>query len=149
MAEKEKLTDKQKGEREELQLDILKDKKLKQFAVAYFGKNESQFGQMGKVSTHMDYSNVMANPSKSVSEVISKSFLYAEQGEMYAGSVTPGELLKNAKDFYFGGLDYLKVSKVLELMGSEISDEVLAEDQKSMYMEDFKAANEEDYKKIT
>ena len=148
MEEQKQLTEREKEERRAVQLNILKDQRLKQFAVAFFGRNESKFGQVGKNSTYMDYANIMENPSKNVSQVISNSFFVAEQGEMYGGSVTPIELLKNATDFYFGGLDSVQVSDVLDLMGSKVSDEILSKAQKNMYMEDLKTSNKDAYKTI-
>ncbi len=147
-------TDKQKteAEREDArtsQLNILRDEGLKQFAVALSGSNESQFGQIGKVSTYLGAKNSVENPTDNVSKVLGEVlFPYAQPGEMYKGSRTPIELLETMSSFYFGGLNLVKVSDVIGLMGSEVSEEVLSKDKKEMYMGDFAKTDEAAYEKI-
>lgn len=150
MAEKEtKKTEEEREDARNSQLSILRDEGLKQFAVALSGRNESQFGQIGKISTYLDSKKVIENPSEIVSKRLSDIlFPYVKPEEMYEGSMTPIELLRTMTSFYFGGLNLVKVSDVIELMGSKVSDEVLSSDKKSMYMGDFAEVDKESYEKI-
>ncbi|PIO07698.1 hypothetical protein COU59_02895 [Candidatus Pacearchaeota archaeon CG10_big_fil_rev_8_21_14_0_10_34_12] len=144
----------EKNEREsarKTQLDILKSKSLKSLVVADAARDLRKHGDVGKELTHADYISVMSNPDGYLSQVLTGAFLNAENeaGEHYGGAVTPIQILQTAKGFYFGGLDKIRVNDVLELMGrSDFSDKVISGNQRQMYMEDFKGANEYAYGKL-
>ena len=134
----------------ETQLAVLNSGSLKQFAIANAGRDNVRYGDIGKQATHAGYVNALSNPDKYSGQVFANAFLKAEQetGEAYGGAVTPLHLLKTAEAFYFSGIGNIKVSDVLNLIGSEVSDDVLSKEQREMYMEDFKEKDEEAYKKL-
>lgn len=149
--EKNNKTPKQREEARKTQLEILKSISLRGLMLANAGRDKARYGEAGEQATHdIDYLNALSNPDKYLGQVIANAFSKAEQeaGENYGGAVVPTSVLKTAEAFYFGGLDNLKVSDMLELMGSEVSEDAISKSQKNMYMEDFKEKNKEAYEKI-
>ena len=60
-------------------------------------------GDMGKQATYGGYMNGLNKPDEYLGQILSNSFIKAEQeaGELYSGAVTPLHLLKTAEAFYF------------------------------------------------
>ena len=150
MTEDNKPTREQREETRNIQLEILKSKPLKNFVIASAGRDKARYGEIGEQATHAGYAEALSNPDEYLGSMTSNAFLGAEQeaGELYGGAVTPLHLLKTAKAFYFGGINKIKVSDILGLMGSEVSEDTISSSQKDMYMEDFKVDNEETYNKL-
>lgn len=149
MAEEKQLTGEEKEERRTSQLSILKDKKMRMFPAALAGKNESQFGQIGKTSTYFEAQRVIQNPSKNVSEILANVlFPNVKPEEMYENSLSSAETLKALASFYFGGLNYVRASDVMDLMGSEVSEGVFSLEEQSMYMEDLAKSNKKAYETL-
>ena len=151
MAETEtKKTEKEREDARNSQLNLLGDSGLKGLVIANAGRNSQLYGELGKQSTHNIYLETLSNPTELVSKMIVNTILAAEQksGELYGGAFIPAELLNMTRNFYFGGLDGIKVSDILNLMETNVSDEVISKDQKVMYMEDYKSVNEDFYKTL-
>jgi len=123
---------------------------LRGFVVASAGRDKARYGEIGEKATHANYISALSNPDEYSGSVTANAFLKAEQesGELYGGAVTPLHLLKTAEAFYFSGLDKVKVSDILELMGAEVSEDVISKAQRGMYMEDFETENKEAYSKL-
>ena len=143
-------TPEQREEARQTQLGILRSNSLKGFVIANAGRDAGKYGKVGEQATHAGYIEALSNPDEHVGSMTANAFLRAEQesGELYGGAVTPLHLLKTAEAFYFSGLDKVKVSDVLELMGSKVSDEIMPSAQREMYMEDLKESDEERYGKL-
>ena len=146
-----KKTPEERKEARNTQLKILKSDSLKNLVIASAGRDTGKYGEVGEKATHdINYLSSLSNPDKHVGNIIASSFLNAEQeaGELYGGAVTPLHLLKTAEAFYFSGLNKVKVSDILELMESEVSEETISKKDREMYMEDFKENNGDAYKKL-
>jgi hypothetical protein len=60
--------------------------------------------------------------------------------------MTHSKLLRIAKGAYIGGMDKVKVSDLLGMVGAEnVHESNISAEQKEMYMEDFKEANRDMY----
>jgi len=150
MAEKITKTPEEREEARQTQLNVLKSNSLKSFVIANAGRDKARYGEIGEQATYGGYMGALSKPDEYLGQVLSNSFLRAEQetGEHYGGAVTPLHLLKTAEAFYFGGIGNLKVSDVLSLIGSKVSEEVISEEQRDMYMEDFNKENKDAYQKL-
>jgi hypothetical protein len=152
--EKEKTEAEKREKTRELQLGLLMSSAAKDLYIASSGKDVAKYGDAGKQATQMlNYVRGLSNADGYVGKMTASPFLEAainaqKNGrDVYEeGAVTPLQLLKNARGYYMSAIDKVKVSDVLALMDiKEIHEKNISKEEKEMYMEDFKAKNEEMY----
>ena len=154
-------TDNQPDERAEMrnfQLAMLQSESLRNLVIASAGKEGTQYGEVGKKATQMNYINALQNPDEHTGRILGSPLLRGavnaleNERDIYedTGSVTPAALLRNATGAYFGALSKVKVSDVLGLIGIEnVHYGNISAEQQKMYMEDFKATNKSMYNALT
>tara|TARA_Y100000310_G_C20404781_1_gene679134 strand:+ start:33 stop:623 length:591 start_codon:yes stop_codon:yes gene_type:complete len=153
----ETMTPEQREEARNTQLGVLRSVPMRDLYVASAGRNTNKYGDMGLQATQGSYVDALRNPDESVARLLANPFLVSASNAQRAGrnpyeegAVTPIQLLNSAEAFYLNGLGKVKVSDVLELMGSpEIPEDVLSPKQRDMYMIDFQEADVEKSQKLS
>ncbi|GEM_PF-1866519 len=153
MAKNKTEEERKKEEMRREQLKILKSGPVKNIYLASRSRDAERYGKIGKATGTGLYLQALTNPDTPLSKLLAAPYIKAaieaqKKGkDIYEhGAFTPIGLLENAEGFYQSAINGVKVRDVLDLMGiSEVHKQNISEDQKDMYMEDFKKANEDIY----
>lgn len=150
------LTSEEREHRRGIQLGILQSPSLRNLFVASAGRDVAKYGQVGANSTQGNYSQGLAEADEYFGMLSAqpyiKSMLKAKEAgrNIYEEPVEGGSpivLLNSVRPFYLRGIDDITVSDILRLMDIEkVSSSNLSDEERGMYLGDFKEINEELYK---
>lgn len=140
------------------QMDYYNSDAVGNLYISAIGTDLAYSGAVGKESTMMNYLTGLSTQNDSaLGNLLARPFL--QMGEEYMnekmdprenGAVTPKMILDSVKGIYLEGIDKIKVSDVLSMMDiGNVHERRISEQEKEMYMEDYKESNRYMYQLLT
>ncbi len=141
----------------ELEIKVIKSDSLKNLIIAGEGKNTELYGKIVESATLNNYLSALNSPDEYVSKILANPYLESIEEAKKNGknpyeegiSISHSKLFDTAKNVYLSAFSKIKVSDMLNILGyKEVHKENISEEEKEMYMEDYKNKNKTVYNSL-